>query len=495
MKTIAELCKTYTTLTDEDIAIIEDIARHLQFMADICQADVFIDCPTEDPDRAVVVAQASPTTARSLYRSSVVGHMALSRNEPAVQFGLVTGLPVVKHRGVSQEGTAMQQNVIPIKNRQGVTIGVLIKEEDITEQIEQEKQVELLLETTGQLSDTLLRAAMAENQVPSLMHEGMILIDEKDRVRYANARAVEIFQHIGIRHSIKGESARRLFDGDWSLAGLQHRGGMRFEEMKIAGKIILLKAVLIYGKQKPLGAIILIRDITELKEKEKQLLIKSAVIKEIHHRVKNNLQMISSLIRMQMRRSDSMEVRTVFRESINRINCIAVIHEILAQDGLETVNFRDILDKLSRTVVASLAAPDQCIEISFDGMFMELPPDKATTLSLIVTELLQNSIIHGFKNADRGRITITCLRPQERVVLTVTDDGCGIGYDGYRSRSDHLGLKIVETLVTNDLEGQLYFKDNGNGTTVMITFPWDGVMTGEPIQHSDADDEPVIRYN
>ena len=135
MSAIAELCRTHTPLAEEDIAIIEDIARHLQFIADISQADVFIDCPTGKSDRAVVVAQAAPTTARSLYRSSVVGHLALSSNEPAVLFGLLSGLPVIEHRGISQEGTVMQQNVIPIKNGSGATIGVLIREQDITEQV------------------------------------------------------------------------------------------------------------------------------------------------------------------------------------------------------------------------------------------------------------------------------------------------------------------------------------------------------------------------
>src|SRR5690606_22648491 len=110
-------------------------------------------------------------------------------------------------------------------------------------------------------------------------------------------------------------------------------------------------------------------------------------------------------------------------------------------------NFRDILEKLSHTLVASLASPEQTIEVLFRGTFMELPSDKATTLSMIVTELLQNSLIHGFKEAVEGKIVIACNATSDRVELTIADDGCGIGYEGSQPRDGHLGLKIVETLV------------------------------------------------
>lgn len=232
-----------------------------------------------------------------------------------------------------------------------------------------------------------------------------------------------------------------------------------------------MKAVSAVRKPDIIGGIILLRDISDIREKEKQLMIKSAVIKEIHHRVKNNLQTISSLLRLQMRRSSASELEKVYRESINRINSIAIIHEYLAQDGLAQIDFQEILTKVSKMIVSSMRPSEQAIQVVVKGESVYLPSDKATSFALIVTELVQNCMIHGFRDRQEGRITLTLVTKDDFISLSVTDDGVGLADGETVQQKGHLGLKIVDTLVKEDLEGTIHFRNTGEGTEVTILYP------------------------
>lgn len=471
MQTLRELCQSQTTLREEDIRVLEDLADKLQIFSDLYQADMFIDCLTADRSSALVVAEASPRTAKSLYKGSVVGQLATAINEPAVMYCLTTGKPVIGSRGVSQEQVVMRQSVTPICNAQGETIGTLITEQDISEQVEQERSVELLRETTEHLSETLMQFAEPEMPISSLLHEGMILFDYQGNISYAIRRAHELLASIGYPQPEKGESVERIFSWLLSPESFVRSGGFIQKELSRGKTFLLLKAVSVARKPDDRGGIVLLRDISDIREKEKQLMIKSAVIKEIHHRVKNNLQTISSLLRLQMRRSQSQEIEKVYRESINRINSIAIIHEYLAQDGLEQIDFKDILTKISKIIVSSMRRSEQSIQVTITGESVCLPSSKATSFALIVTELIQNCMIHGFRDRQEGTITVSLVPKDDFVSLSVTDDGVGMGDTEQLLKKGHLGLKIVDTLVKEDLEGTIHFRNTGNGTEVTILYP------------------------
>lgn len=472
MSQIRELCRERTTLGDKDIQIIEEMADYLQIYADISQADVFIDCPVPEKGAALVVAQAHPKTAPSLYKTSVVGQLAYAKHEPAVLFSLLSGQPVIGSRGISQEDIVMQQNVVPIQYT-GRIIGAFILEQDISDKVEQEKNVELLMETTEQLSETLLGVAMSEGQVPSLMHEGLVLIDHEHRITYTNARAFDLLISVGNEAPVKGQKIEQMFFGKLSK-DLLLQGGMFCEELQMGAVCLEVKYVSLYRAHQAVGGMILIRDITDLKEKEKQLMIKSAVIKEIHHRVKNNLQTVSSLLRLQMRRIESEEVKGIFLDSINRINSIAVIHEILSYDGLNAIDFKEVVERIGKIIISSTAKPDQTIGINVSGAALLIPADKATTLALVINELIQNCVVHAFSNRKKGFIEIELFHNNQIVQMHLSDDGIGIGdYSAsILANRSRLGLKIVETLVKEDLCGILEFNDYGLGTEVQITFPF-----------------------
>ncbi|WP_274472669.1 MULTISPECIES: sensor histidine kinase [unclassified Paenibacillus] len=471
MASIMEMCAMYTRLSEEDARTIQEMAVHLPLIADVSESDVFIDCPLPDPGSALVVAQAHPCTGSSLYTSSVVGQHAFVQNEPAVMYCLLSGQPVIGSRGISQEQIAIQQNVVPIRSRTGQVIGALIMEQDISHKLEQEKNVTRLMATTEGLSETLLNVAMSQGSMQSLMHEGIIVFDDRERVTYTNPRALDMLRDIGHADAAAGSPVVPLFYGKLAVSG---RSGLLHQELQIGQVTFDLKVMSIYRDQREVGGIILLRDISELKEKEKQLVIQSAVIKEIHHRVKNNLQTVSSLLRLQMRRTKHEEVERVYRDSINRINSIAVIHEMLAFDGLATIQFSEVVDRIIKNIISSSSKPEQTIVPVITGDELVLQSDVATTLALVVNELVQNCVLHAFGERRAGHIEVSLQRQDTFIRVRVTDDGVGFRPEmggGAGKAKGHLGLKITETLIAENLGGVLDIMTDERGTDVQLTFP------------------------
>ncbi|MFC5402905.1 sensor histidine kinase [Cohnella soli] len=481
MPTIQELCQQHTYLTAQEAERIEQLSRHLQLIADVSQADVFIDCPMPDKSSALVVAQAHPTTAPSLYRTSVVGQFAHAANEPAVMFSLASGQAVVGSRGISQEQVSMQQNVTPIKGHGGRTIGALIMEQDISEKVEQERNVERLMETTEQLSETLLAIAMSEGRVQSLMHEGILLFDVSERLTYANSRARELLREMGRPGIAPGDEIPSPFIDRTLWRTVFEPTGMLCREVQFDKLTLEVKAVAIFRGSRKVGGLLLVRDISALKEKEKQLMVKSAVIKEIHHRVKNNLQTVASLLRLQMRRTKHEEVARVYRDSINRIGSIALIHEMLAYGGLDTISFGDVVERIARTIIASSAKPEQLIGFQLSGDGLRLPSDEATTLALVLNEMIQNCVQHAFVRQRTGEIYVSVRAREHTGEVEVVDNGGGFtenegeGEEG----GTHLGLKIAETLIEENLGGHIRVVSSESGTTVRISFPLPMLETKE----------------
>ena len=200
------------------------------------------------------------------------------------------------------------------------------------------------------------------------------------------------------------------------------------------------------------------------------LVVKSAMVREMHHRVKNNLQMIAMLLRLQMRDGREVSGREVLTETINRILSIAAVHEILAAEGLGTVSVREMLDRVVHTVTQTMAPPGFRFDARVSGDDVHLPTQQATSLALVVNELLQNAMEHAFPGRAAGQVVIVLMLGPEALRVEVRDDGVGLP-DGFAlERSSDLGLEIVRTLVQDDLKGRIWFT-NAGGVRVVITMP------------------------
>jgi len=219
------------------------------------------------------------------------------------------------------------------------------------------------------------------------------------------------------------------------------------------------------------GGLILVQDVTELRRRDRMLLYKDAVIREIHHRVKNNLQTIASLLRLQARRLDSEEAKLALDESVTRIRTIAFVHETLSQASSDLVDFDDVIRGVLRMLEDALGLGEREIKTEVLGEIGELPAAVATPLSLVLPELVQNAAEHAFEGTG-GNIRVHLDRRDSVVHIEVEDDGIGISPD---FSWDHggLGLQIVHRLVVDELRGDIDLHRNG-GTRVEIDVPLPG---------------------
>jgi two-component sensor histidine kinase len=231
------------------------------------------------------------------------------------------------------------------------------------------------------------------------------------------------------------------------------------DEIERGGTIVLLRAIpLMPGSER--GTLVLARDATELRRREAQLLSKDATIREIHHRVKNNLQTVAALLRLQARRMVVPEARMALRESVRRVTSIALVHETLSQSMGEEVDFDAVADQLAAMTV-DVAAMGSRATVERQGAFGILPGTLATPLALVLSELMQNAVEHGAA----GAIRLSVSRRGNQLDLVVADDGAGLPADFNLEKAQGLGLQIVRTLVVGEMRGTLALRPGTQGGT------------------------------
>lgn len=265
---------------------------------------------------------------------------------------------------------------------------------------------------------------------------------------------------------------------DESLVKLASGYAPRETEIEGNDCVVQLRAIPLKPKGEHIGSLILLRDVTELRRRERELITKDATIREIHHRVKNNLQTVAALLRLQARRigaTGDENARAALEEAVRRVGSIAIVHETLSQNLDERVEFDEIADRVI-TMVAELS-PDGRVTGHRRGRFGILDAEIATPLSMVLTEILQNALEHAFGPGETGRIEVGATRTEvrrgsARLLVTVTDNGRGLP-EGFDPRADgSLGLQIVRTLVEGELGGRFdMIAAEGGGTRAVLDLP------------------------
>jgi two-component sensor histidine kinase len=205
---------------------------------------------------------------------------------------------------------------------------------------------------------------------------------------------------------------------------------------------------------------------TALAIENARLVTNAAIVREMHHRIKNNLQNVAMLLRLQMSGEREISAREVLHDSVNRILSIAAVHEVLSHRGFRLVDVKDVLTRVGRAVAHNMRRPDLAVEVTVEGDEVALPSQAATSLALAVNELTQNAMEHAFRGRMQGHVRVLLQRKPDHLLVEVRDDGVGLA----EGSSRQLGLEIVETLISEDLQGQ-WSLTSGEGTTARITIP------------------------
>jgi two-component sensor histidine kinase len=467
-QTVKGLCLKYTNLPQSDIELLEAMALQIPYTAEITGTDIFIDALLKDGADAVVLAWACPKN-QSLYGHSVVGELAYATSEPAVYRTFKTGRTSRNVRGVSQEGVPIAQTVVAIRNAANNVIGTLIMERDISEELRQEEHMEFLTQTAERLSNTLMYLSTTGSQFENWVGNGIFVLNNYNRITYVNKKAAQLYD------DIYGFEAA---GNDFSLIMLNCSSlDELLESLKNPVEFCILNKNY-YFQVYPLvtcgelsGCVISFRDITDLRKKEQELNAQSTVIREIHHRVKNNLQNVAALLRLQMRRSDLDVVKAEFSASINRIISIAMVHDVFTYQACDSIDLRELSQRILNGLLESSVLPEQSVETRVEGQSLLLPSSQAVPMALVINELLTNSFKHGIRFLKKGLITIEIIEAKGQIQLSVSDNGLEplVPFDIVPKR--RLGLQIVESLVGEQLGGEFRMERVAGMTCVTVRFP------------------------
>ncbi|MCD7735958.1 MAG: histidine kinase N-terminal domain-containing protein [Lachnospiraceae bacterium] len=471
---IRDLCRQYTELTDREISQLLDMVGILQPMADIEEADIFIDCPMTNGD-ALVIAEAKPTKVPSSYKNSVVGLFARQENEPAVARTFRLGVGTRQMKATTQEHTITIQTVEPIRNGDRI-IGVLIREKRTNEELQLSEKLHLSLEGYEKIASSLSKINPDNNWLTECMDEALLMVDHKGMVIFRNSLAQKLFQQLGYTEEILGQryvdigevrpsrSEQQFFSSEEPDA-LGEEG--TYEEVQVGHTVVSIRHVPLDSQE--VAFVVLMRDITLMKRQEKELMLKSVAIREMHHRIKNSLQTVASLLRLQMRRSDSPEVKQVLSESMMRILSIANTHQLLAYDGTDDVWLMEVLRSLKDNALRAYVGTGGQMDIAIEGDNFKVEADVATSVALVVNELLQNALTHAFTDGSDGHIRILVSRGDLYSRIQVSDDGAGFCTDALNE--ERLGMTIVKTMVKDKLQGgDIEIISGQTGTRVSFQF-------------------------
>lgn len=470
--------------SDAELRLLEQIECGMSLTADVSRADVMLLIQQEHD--ALVVAQAQPHSIASLYRSPWTGRLLPLDEHPLLASGLRSGRRSQQQRNLLEQGTPVVQQVLPVLLDGGQPIAVLQIETNLIAWERHRRRHQVFRAAVEWLQEMTLRGDMACAQRLSPFGEwdGILFVDQEYRIRYLSGIANNLYRRLNYLNDLTGTHIGDLNTHDELLVreALQTRECQEHEVME-GSRYWTRKVVPVWSTEsgwrllanKPprtalRGALLMVHDETEQREKAVELHVKTTMIKEVHHRVKNNLQTVASILRMQSRRAENPEVQLQLNEAVNRILAVAVIHEFLSRDDDQAINIRDVCQRIVTQTQRAALLPDRQITLSVQGPAIYLPSQQATACALVANELLLNSLEHAFSGREHGTVEVHLSDEGDQVVLAVVDDGVGLLEPASGEPTSSLGLTIVRTLVEGDLRGQLVMERGDPGTRAIVRF-------------------------
>ncbi len=501
MSSPVELARQVAGFDKDQVAAFQRLIRTWRILADLGLGDVLMLAPTQnDPEVYIVLANVRASTAPTLYTHDPVGDRHRAENRPIVDVAFKTGKlqrDVVTLGPHFPDGEAEIVAAPFIAN--GSVIGVVLRERRLTS-----RDLLKLEQTYLSLSDRLM-AMVAEGSFPFAgksepqygaprVGDGLLVIDSSRKINFQSPNAMSALHRLGIQRNPTSAKIDELGLDDSFVRSAYAMKTSVIQEIERRDVTVSFRCLPLLGNGEVEGGFILLRDVSELKRRDRMLLSKDATIREIHHRVKNNLQTISSLLRLQARRVQSEEGKFALAESVRRIAAIAIVHETLANDFSEDATgddapFEDVARPLIRLIEEGLQSKDNPIRFLLVGEAGRLPLVRSMPLAVVLTELLQNVVDHAFPTGvlpDGGReVTVSFGQSNDELLVRVADNGVGPPEDFDFAEASGLGLTLVHTFVTTELNGTITMgagdgPEGQTGTFTDLRFPrsWEDRISG-----------------
>ena len=495
MSALTDTLAARTSLTDAQAEHIARLVGEWQLLSDLAFADLLLWVPVAVPAAEagsvpafLCVAQCRPTTGPTAYQHDQVGVLQVGSRVAPLRVAFNEGR-IFREVDPDWDGDLpIRREAIPVRFQDRV-VAVIGRDANLAS-VRTPSQLELVYlqsaaDLAGMIADGTFPASMTpiEEGAGPRVGDGLVRLEPDGTIIYASPNALSAFNRLGVTGNVLSEPIDALtstvaedpFDANDLAAAVAEAidGGQPATiEMDSAGATILFRALPLRPRGETLGALLLMQDVTELRRRDRQIMSKDATIREIHHRVKNNLQTVAALLRLQARRVGVPAARTALEESMRRVQSIALVHETLSVSVDEAVNFDEVVDRLLG-MLSDITGSDQRVTMTRDGSFGEVPAEIATALVLVLTEVVQNAVEHGFPDERSGSVTVAATRSRGRLEVRVSDDGVGIppGFSGLAP--ERLGLQIVQTLMSAELAGSVEFRRSSpeGGTEAMLSMP------------------------
>jgi two-component system, sensor histidine kinase PdtaS len=495
MSRLTDTLAARTSLTDAQVDHLARLVGEWQLLSDLAFADLLLWVPIAIPTAEagsepafLCVAQCRPTTGPTAYQHDQVGVVLRGLRAAPLRTAFSEGR-IFREVDPDWDGDLpIRREAVPVRDGSQV-IAVIGRDANLAS-VRTPSQLELVyLQSAADLA-----AMVADGTFPApgsrleegagpRVGDGLVRLEPDGTIIYASPNALSCFNRLGITGNVLSEPIDALtstvvddpFDAS-DLAGAVAEaidgGHPASIEIEGGGAVILFRALPLRPRGETLGALLLMQDVTELRRRDRQIMSKDATIREIHHRVKNNLQTVAALLRLQARRVSVPIARTALEESMRRVQSIALVHETLSVSIDESVDFDEIVDRLL-VMLSDVMGSSTRISVERQGSFGEIPAEAATALVLVLTELVQNAIEHAFPDDRPGKVTVLARRQRGELTVTIVDDGIGLPEDFTSDRSDRLGLQIVRTLVSAELTGTVEFRGHADsgGTAAVVVMP------------------------
>ncbi len=474
-------------LPDPAIDHIERLLADWQILADLSFADLLLFVRVSLADGRsgyLCVGQMRPYTAQTIYQEDLIGASFPVTDRPMVGRAFGEQRVIRDADPDWSTGVPVREEAIPVRFDDEV-VAVVTREANVSTARAPSNLELTYLQSAGDLAQMLAEGTFPyaqdryeEREISPRVGDGIIRLDRRGRVTFASPNAVSAYRRLGSLESVLGQHLYDFEPNAADLVGALEEGRPFDHETENEGAVVLRRLLPLLAGGAVTGGLLLVREITELRRHERALRVKDATIREIHHRVKNNLQTVASLLRLQARRLKTAEARDALAESVRRISSIALVHETLSQESRQRVSFEKVTGRIMDMLAHGLTDPEAPIAFELDGSPGDLPAEVATPLALVLTELLQNCVEHAFDGVPppapgrpAGTIRITFDRGVSTLRVVIADDGVGLPEGQTLDDVANLGLQIARTLVEGELGGTFETVPQDRGTGVQLVLP------------------------